>query len=46
MKIEYPILLIWIIKNEIKSIIMERKNHFGSMSTIGHKEFLTKIREM
>jgi len=34
------------LQDEIENIIMERKKHFGSMKTIGHKEFLTKIREM
>ncbi len=34
------------LQDEIESIIMKRKKHFGSMITIGHKDFLTKIREM
>ena len=34
------------LQDEINKIIQDRKLHFSSMSTLGHKEFLTKIREM
>ena len=34
------------LQDEINKIIQDRKLHFRSMSTLGHKEFLTKIREM
>ena len=34
------------IKKDISNIISERNKHFDNMKTIGHKEFLTQMRNL
>lgn len=34
------------LKKQIDNIISERRNHYNTMNTIGHKEFLTRMRNL